>query len=212
MTPFRSEKDTNWEGAFRVPAMIRWPGRIKPGSVSNDIFGSHDWFPTLLAAAGDPSVKDRLLNGWTIGERSYRVHLDGYNQLAYLTGQQDHSERRAFIYFDDDGQLVAIRYDNWKLVFYEQKTAGTLDIWGEPFTARRLPLYFNLRMDPYERAQITSNSYYAWTLKKAYLLYGAQAIAAAFVNSLKQFPPRQKPQSFNLDQIMERLQRPAESD
>jgi arylsulfatase A-like enzyme len=152
MTPFRSEKDTNWEGAFRVPAMIRWPGRIKPGSVTNDIFGSHDWFPTLLAAAGDPDAANRLLQGWKIGDRTYKVHIDGYNQLAFLTGQQDHSERRTFIYFDDDGQLVALRVDNWKLVFYEQKTPGTLDIRGEPFTARRVPLIFNLRMDPYERA------------------------------------------------------------
>jgi arylsulfatase len=212
MTPFRSEKDTNWEGAFRVPAMIRWPSHIKPGTVANDIFGSHDWFPTLLAAAGDTDVTNRLLQGWKIGDRTYRVHIDGYNQLPYLTGQEDHSARRGFVYFDDDGQLVAIRYDNWKLVFYEQKTPGTLDIWGEPFTARRLPLFFNLRMDPYERAQITSNEYFAWTIHKGYLMYGAQAIAAAFVDSLKQYPPRQKPQSFNLDQILERLQRPAESD
>jgi arylsulfatase A-like enzyme len=210
MTPFRSEKDTNWEGAFRVPAMVRWPGHIKPGSVSNDIFGSHDWFPTLLAAAGDPGVTDRLLHGWQIGDRNYRVHVDGYNQLAYLTGQQDHSARRGFIYFDDDAQLVAIRFDNWKLVFFEQKTPGTLDIWGEPFTARRVPLFFNLRMDPYERAQITSNEYFAWTMHKAYLAYGAQAIAGQFVESLKKYPPRQKPQSFNLDQIMTRLQQPTD--
>jgi arylsulfatase A-like enzyme len=208
MTPFRSEKDTNWEGAFRVPAMVRWPGHIKPGTVSNDIFGSHDWFPTLLAVAGDTEVKGKLLKGWTVGDRTYKVHLDGYNQLAYLTGENPKSERRAFIYFSDDSQLVAIRYDNWKLVFYEQKTPGTLDIWGEPFTARRLPLFFNLRMDPYERAQITSNSYFAWTLKKAFVIYGAQAIAGAFAKSLEEFPPRQRPQSFNLDQIMEKLKEP----
>jgi arylsulfatase A-like enzyme len=208
MTPFRSEKDTNWEGAFRVPAMIRWPGHIKQGTVVNDIFGSHDWFPTLLAAAGDPGVTERLLQGWKLGDRTYRVHLDGYNQLAYLMGRQDHSARRGFIYFDDDAQLVAIRFGNWKLVFIEQKTPGTLDIWGEPLTARRLPLFFNLRMDPYERAQITSNEYFGWTMHKAYLIYGAQAIAAQFVESLKQYPPHQKPQSFNLDQIMSRLQQP----
>ena len=198
----------------RFPCTVHGPlaGRIKSESVANDIFGSHDWFPTLLAAAGDPEVTNRLLRGWKIGDRTYRVHLDGYNQLAFLTGQQDKSARRAFIYFDDDGRLVAIRYDSWKLVFYEQKTPGTLDIWGEPFTARRLPLFFNLRMDPYERAQITSNSYYAWTLHKPYLLYGAQAIAAEFVATLKEYPPHQRPQSFNLDQIMERLQRPAHTD
>jgi arylsulfatase A-like enzyme len=145
MTPFRSEKDTNWEGAFRVPAMIRWPGHIKPGGVSNDIFGSHDWFPTFLAAAGDADVTQRLLTGWQIGGRTYRVHLDGYNQLAYLTGRQEHSARRAFMYIDDDGQLVAIRYDNWKLVFCEQKTPGTLDIWAEPFTAVVQPAHGPLR-------------------------------------------------------------------
>ncbi|QAY96031.1 arylsulfatase [Methylovirgula ligni] len=210
MTPFRSEKNTNWEGAYRVPAMVRWPGHIKPGSIANDIFGSHDWFPTLLALAGDTSVKDRLLSGWTIGDRTYKVHLDGYNQLAYLTGQQPNSERKAFIYFNDDGQLVAIRFNNWKLVFFEQKTPGTLDVWGEPFTARRFPLFFNLRMDPYERAEITSNSYYAWTIHKAYLLYGGQAIAGAFAQSLQDYPPRQKPQSFNLDQIMDNLKQPTD--
>ncbi|HEY0145702.1 MAG: arylsulfatase [Methylovirgula sp.] len=210
MTPFRSEKNTNWEGAYRVPAMIRWPGHIKPGSIANDIFGSHDWFLTFLAAAGDMDVKDRLLKGWTIGDRTYKVHIDGYDQLAYLTGEEPHSARRGFIYFNDDGQLVAIRFDNWKLVFFEQKTPGTLDIWGEPFTARRLPLYFNLRMDPYERAQITSNEYFAWTAHKVYLLYGAQAIAGAFAQSLQEYPPRQKPQSFNLDQIMDNLKQPTD--
>jgi arylsulfatase A-like enzyme len=150
-------------------------------------------------------VKDRLLQGWQVGDRTYRVHIDGYNQLPYLTGQEEHSARRGFIYIDDDGQLVAIRFDNWKLVFYEQKTPSTFDIWGEPFTPRRVPLFFNLRMDPYERAQL-------WTTHKAYLIYGAQAITAAFVDSLKQYPPRQKPESFNLDKILERLQQPAETD
>jgi arylsulfatase len=208
MTPFRSEKDTNWEGAFRVPAMVRWPGHIKPGTVSNDIVGSHDWFPTLLAIAGDTGVKERLLTGWQIGDRTYKVHLDGYDQLATLTEQQEHSDRKGFIYINDDGELVALRVGNWKLVFFEQKTPGTLDIWGEPFTARRLPLFFNLRMDPYERAQITSNTYYDWTIRKAYLAYGFQALAAEFVGTFKDFPPRQKPQSFNLDRILEQLQQP----
>jgi arylsulfatase A-like enzyme len=158
------------ERAYRVPAIVRWPGHIKPGSVSNEIFSGHDWFATLLAAAGDPGVKERLLTGWQIGDRTYKVHLDGYNQLAYLTGQQEHSDRKGFIYVNDDGQLVAIRFGNWKLVFMEQKTPGTLDIWGEPFTARSLPLFFNLRMDPFERAQTTSNSYFAWTLHKGYMM------------------------------------------
>jgi arylsulfatase len=141
MTPFRSEKDTNWEGAFRVPAMVRWPGRIKPGSISNEIFSGHDWFATLLAVAGDTDVKDRLVNGWQVGDRTYKVHIDGYNQLPHLTGQQDKSERKGFIYLDDDGHVVAVRYGNWKMVFAEQNTPGTLDIWGEPplrHSSRRL--------------------------------------------------------------------------
>jgi arylsulfatase len=208
MTPFRSEKDTNWEGAFRVPAMVRWPGHIKPGSVSNDIFSGHDWFPTLLAAAGDTGVKERLLTGWQVGGNTYKVHLDGYNQLAYLTGQRDHSERAGFMYFDDDGHLVAVRAENWKFVFCEQKTPGTLDIWGEPLSCRRLPKLYNLRMDPYERADITSNTYYDWTIRRAFLMEGAQAIAGQFIATFKEFPPRQRPQSFNLDQVMEQLQAP----
>jgi arylsulfatase A-like enzyme len=208
MTPFRSEKDTNWEGAFRVPAFVRWPEHIKPGSVSNDIFSGHDWFPTLLAAAGDTEVKDRLLQGWKVGDRTYKVHLDGYNQLTYLTGQQDHSARRGFVYFDDDGHVVALRVDNWKFVFCEQKTPGTLDIWGEPLTCRRLPLLYNLRMDPYERADITSNTYNDWLLRHGFLMVGAQAVVAEFVGTFKEFPPRQRPQSFSIDQIMEQLVKP----
>ena len=162
----------------------------------------------MLAAAGDTEVKDRLLKGWQVGGRTFKVHLDGYNQLPYLTGQQEKSDRKGFVYLDDDGHVVAVRFGNWKLVFAEQKTPGTLDIWGEPFTFRRLPLLFNLRMDPYERAQVTSNSYYAWTLKKAFLIYGAQAIVSQFVSTFKEFPPAQRPQSFSIDQIMEQLQQP----
>jgi arylsulfatase A-like enzyme len=177
--------------------------------VSNEIFSGHDWFATLLAAAGDPGVKERLFTGWQIGDRTYKVHLDGYNQLAYLTGQQEHSDRKGFIYVNDDGQLVAIRFGNWKLVFMEQKTPGTLDISGEPFTARRLPLFFNLRMDPFERAQTTSNSYFAWTLHKGIMMTAAQAIAGEFIATFKEFPPRQSPQSFNLDEVMQRLHKPA---
>ncbi len=195
MTPFRSEKDTNWEGAFRTPAMVRWPGHIVPGSISNEIFSGHDWFPTLLAAAGDTGVKERLLQGWKVGDRTYKLHLDGYNQLSYLTGQQGKSDRKGFIYFDDDGHLVALRFENWKLVFAEQKTPGTLDIWGEPFTVRRMPLIFNLRMDPYERAEITSNSYWAWTIHKAYLLMAGQTIVAEIIATFKEYPPRQRPQA-----------------
>jgi arylsulfatase A-like enzyme len=205
MTPFRSEKNTNWEGAYRVPAMIRWPGRIKPGQVSNEIFAALDWFPTLLAAAGDTGVKDKLLKGWQVGGLTYKNHLDGYNQLAFLTGQEEKSARKEFFYFNDDAQLVAVRYENWKQVFCEQKTPGTLDIWAEPFTCRRLPKLYNLRLDPYERADITSNTYYDWTIQRAFLVVPAQALVQQFVATFKEFPPRQKPSSFSVDQVMEQL-------
>jgi arylsulfatase A-like enzyme len=208
MTPFRSEKNTNWEGAYRVPAMIRWPGHIKPAQVSNEIFAALDWFPTLLAAAGDTDVTQRLLTGWQTGGRTYKVHLDGYNQLPYLTGQQDKSERKEFFYFNDDAQLVAVRYENWKQVFCEQKTPGTLDLWGEPFTCRRLPKLYNLRMDPYERADITSNTYWEWTIRHAFLAVPTQALVAKFIGTFAEFPPRQKPSSFSVDEIMEQLSKP----
>jgi arylsulfatase A-like enzyme len=208
MTPFRSEKNTNWEGAYRVPAMIRWPGQIKPGQVSNEIFAALDWFPTLLAAAGDTDITQRLLTGWQTGGRTFKVHLDGYNQLPYLTGKQDKSERKEFFYFNDDAQLTAMRYENWKLAFCVQKTEGTLAIWQEPFTCLRAPKMFNLRMDPYERADITSNTYYDWVLRHSFLAVPAQAMVAKFIGTFKEFPPRQKPSSFSVDDIMEQLSKP----
>jgi arylsulfatase A-like enzyme len=159
-TPFRSEKNTNWEGAFRVPCLIRWPGHIQAGSVSNEIVSGLDWLPTLVAVAGDPDVKNKLLQGYQVGSKNFKVHLDGYNQVPYLTGQQPNSARQEFIYFDDDGDLVAMRYAQWKIVFEEQRATGTLRIWAEPFTKLRIPKLFNLRSDPYERADVTSNTYY----------------------------------------------------
>jgi arylsulfatase len=207
MTPFRSEKNTNWEGAYRVPAMIRWPGRIRPGQVSNEIFAALDWLPTLLAAAGEPDIKTKLLTGYNSMGKTFKVHLDGYNQLPFLTDQQEKSARKEFFYINDDAQVVAIRYENWKIVFCEQKTQGTLDIWGEPFTCRRLPKMFNLRLDPYERADITSNTYYDWTMQRAFLFVPAQAFVAQFIETFKDFPPRQKPSSFSVDQVMEQLER-----
>jgi arylsulfatase len=206
MTPFRSEKNTNWEGAYRVPAMIRWPGHIRPGQVTTEIFAALDWFPTLLAAAGEPDIKNKLLAGYGSMGKSFKVHLDGYNQLPFLTGQQDKSARKEFFYINDDAELVAIRYEKWKVVFCEQKTPGTLDIWGEPFVCRRLPKLFNLRTDPYERADITSNTYWDWTLQRAYLFVPAQAFVAQFAATFKDFPPRQKPSSFSVDQIMRKLE------
>ena len=209
MTPFRNEKNSNWEGAFRVPAMVRWPGRIRAGSISNEMISGLDWFPTLIAAAGDTAVKDRLLQGWQTGGRTYKVHLDGYNQLPYLTGQQDKSARREFFYFNDDGQLVALRVDNWKIVFCEQRAEGTLAVWREPFVCTRAPTMFNLRMDPYERAEITSNTYNDYLLRRSFLVVPAQGIVGQFIATFREFPPRQRPSSFSVDQIMEQmLQKP----
>jgi arylsulfatase len=204
-TPFRSEKNTNWEGAFRVPALIRWPGHIQPGSVANGIFSGLDWFPTLLAAAGDATIKDRLLKGTTIAGKQYKNHLDGYNQLDYLTGKTNQSARKAFVYFNDDAQIVAMRYENWKLVFSEQRATGTLRIWAEPFTQLRVPKIFDLRSDPFERADLTSNTYYDWMLDRAYLLVPAQVEVAKFLDSFKEYPPAQRPSSFSIDQIQEQI-------
>jgi arylsulfatase A-like enzyme len=208
MTPFRSEKNSNWEGAYRVPAMVRWPGKIKPGSVSNGIVSHLDWAPTLLAAAGVPDVKEKLLKGYKVGKKTFKVHLDGYNQLPYLTGQEPNSAREDFFYFSDDGDLTGLRYDNWKFVFMEQRATGTLKIWSEPFTTLRIPKIFNLRLDPYERADITSNTYYDWLLDHAFTLVPAQAHVGQFLATFKEFPPRQKAASFNLDRVMEQLQAP----
>jgi arylsulfatase A-like enzyme len=206
-TPFRSEKNTNWEGAFRVPCMIRWPGRIKPGQVSNEIVSGLDWMPTLLAAAGDPDIKEKLLKGHGVGAKTFKVHLDGFNQLPYLTGAQDQGARREFIYFNDDGDLVAVRFDNWKIVFEEQRVPGTMRIWAEPFTKLRLPKYFDLRADPYERADITSNGYYEWILANpAPILFGPP-IVSKFLATFKDFPPSQRPSSFSIDQIVEKMEK-----
>jgi arylsulfatase A-like enzyme len=209
MTPFRGEKNTNWEGAFRVPAFVRWPGRIRAGAVSNEIVSGLDWFPTLLAVAGDTGVKDRLLKGWDAGGRTYKVHLDGYNQLPYLTGQQDKSARREFFYFNDDGQLVAMRYENWKQNFCEQRVEGTLQVWAEPFVCQRLPRMINLRMDPFERAPITSNTYFDWSIRHAFLVVPTQEIVNRFIETFKEFPPRQRPASFSVEQVMEILKKPS---
>ncbi len=204
-TPFRSEKNTNWEGAFRVPCMIRWPGKIKAGSVSNEIISGHDWIQTFLAAAGEPDIKDKLLKGHEADGKRFKVHLDGYNQLAYLTGQVETSPRRSFFYFNDDGDLVAMRYENWKIVFLEQRAPGTLRVWAEPFTLLRLPKLFDLRADPFERADITSNTYYDWIISQPYLFFAGQAATERFLRTFKEFPPRQRAASFTIDQAMEKL-------
>ncbi|HAN26686.1 MAG TPA: arylsulfatase [Haliea salexigens] len=209
MTPFRGEKNTNWEGGWRVPAAVRWPGKIPAGSVSNDIMHHMDWLPTFLAVAGEPDVKEKLLKGHRAINRKYKVHLDGYNFLPFLTGEAETGPRREIFYFSDDGDLTALRYDAWKLVFLEQRVAQTLQAWQEPFVELRLPYIFNLRRDPYERAQITSNTYYDWMLDRAYLLVPAQDYVAQFLATFKEYPPRQKAASFSLDQVMEKLTTPA---
>ena len=205
MTPFRSEKNTCWEGAFRVPAFIRWPGKIKPGAVSNEIVSGLDWLPTFVAAAGDPEIGQKLLKGVQIGDRTVKAHLDGFNMLPYLTGAEPKSPRKSFFYFNDDGELVALRYENWKLVFLEQRAPGTMRIWAEPFTKLRIPLMFDLRADPYERAQITSNTYYDWLLDHAFVLVPAQAYVGKFLETFKEYPPAQKAPSFSIDQVQEML-------
>jgi len=205
MTPFRSEKNTNWEGAYRVPCMVRWPGHIKPGTVSNEIVAHLDWLPTFLAMAGDPGIKDELLKGYKVGDMTYKVHLDGDNLVPYLTGQVDKSPRDSFLYINDDQQLVALRYDNWKLVFMEQRANGTLLIWANPFTSLRVPKLYNLRTDPYERADVTSNTYYDWFLDHAYLLVPAQDYVGQFLMTFKNYPQRQKAASFNMDEVLAQL-------
>ena len=207
MTPLRSEKNTNWEGAFRVPCMVRWPGHIKAGGVSNEIVSGHDWLQTFLAAAGEPDVKGKLLKGHEAAGKKFKVHLDGYNQLPYLTGQADKSPRRSFVYFNDDGDLVAVRYENWKAVFMEQRAPGTLRVWAEPFTPLRLPKLFDLRADPYERADITSNTYYDWYISNAGVIYGLLAGTEEFLKTFKDFPPRQRASSFSIDQAVEKMRK-----
>jgi arylsulfatase len=206
MTPFRNEKNSNWEGAYRVPCLVRWPGRIPAGSVRNGIVSHADWFVTLLAAAGEPDIGDKLKEGTELDGETYRVHLDGFNQLDYITGEADESPRPYFFYVNDDGQLTAVRFDNWKVVFYEQRTQGTLRIWAEPFVELRVPKIFNLRTDPFERADVTSNIYYDWLLDRAFVMVPIQAFVAELSRTLVEFPPRQKPAAFNISQVMEKLQ------
>ena len=214
MTPFWGEKNTQWEGAWRVPAMVRWPGNIAPGTISNEIVHHMDWLPTFLAAAGNETIKEDLLEGITVPDmagREYRVHLDGYNLLPMLKGETDESPRKEVFYFTDDGDLAAIRLNNWKITFLEQKAWGTLRAWMEPLTPLRVPLIFNLRRDPYERGYRTSNTYYDWLLDHAFMLVPAQAYVAQFLATFEEYPPRQEAASFSLDKVMEKLSQPGGS-
>jgi len=203
-TPFRSEKASNWEGAYRVPCAMRWPGVIKPGTVLNDIFAHEDMLPTLLAAAGAPDVKEKLLQGMKAGDKTFKVHLDGYNITDALAGKSP-SPRHEFFYFNDDGSLVGLRYDQYKIVFAEQRAEGS-DVWREPFVALRAPKLFNLRSDPFETADHEAMDYGHWLVDHTFVLVPAQQYVGQFLATFKEFPPSQKPGSFSIDQALEALQ------
>jgi arylsulfatase len=203
MTPFRSEKNTNWEGAYRIPLLVRWPSKIKAGSISNDIIQHHDWLPTFLAMAGNTEVVEKLKKGHTANGRTYKNHIDGYNLLPYITGEVKECPRNFYFYFNDDGDLVGLRYDNWKFVFLEQRCKGTLQVWQEPFTRLRFPKMFNLRTDPFEFADITSNTYWDWVFRHVFLISAAQTVVARFMETFKEFPPVQKPNTFTIEQANE---------
>jgi arylsulfatase A-like enzyme len=205
-TMFRGEKNTQWEGGYRVPALIRWPGVIKPGTIVNDIGAHEDMLPTLLAAAGDPGIKDELLGGKTVGGMTYKVHLDGYNLLPALEGQGAWP-RKEFIYWTDDGSVAALRYGNWKATFLRQDAHG-LHVWIEPFTKLRAPLLTNLRMDPFELAPEIGMDYDRWFIEHMFMIAPAAGYVAQWLQSFRDFPPRQKPGSFNLDQVMEAVSKP----
>ncbi len=203
-TPFRSEKNTSWEGAYRVPAMVRWPGHIKPGSISNDIVSHLDWLPTFAEMAGIDDITGKLKKGTELNGEKYKVHLDGHSMVGHLTKGEE-SPRKGFIYWTDEGQVAALRVYNWKAVFMEQRVEGTLQIWYEPFVTGRMPKLFNLRTDPYEMADITSNSYWDWYLDRAFILVPMQGIIGKFLETLREFPPSQKAGSFNLEKVMETM-------
>ena len=203
-TPFRGEKNTSWEGGYRVPFVIRWPGVIKPGTVVNEIAAHEDWVTTLMAAAGVPDVKEKLLTGYQAGGMTYKVHLDGYNFMPYFKGEVQEGPRHEFIYWTDDGEPSALRYNRWKLLFLEQPAHG-FAVWETPFVPLRVPKLFDLHADPFERAEYEGIDYSHWRLDRVYLLVPAQAYIGQWLSSFRQFPPRQKPASFNLDQVMTQL-------
>lgn len=188
--------------------MVRWPGKIKPGSVSTEIISHLDWLPTLLSVAGVPDIKEKLLAGHQVGGTTFKVHLDGFDFVPYFTGQAPKGPRESFFYFSDEGDLTGLRYDNWKFVFLEQDAPGTLAVWSKPFTKLRVPLIINLRTNPYERAPITSNTYYDWLMDHAFLLVPAQSYTAQFISSFRDFPPRQKSAAFNLEGVLKQMQDP----
>jgi arylsulfatase len=204
-TPFRSEKNSNWEGAYRVPAFVRWPGKFPQGITLNGIVSHEDWLPTFAAAAGDAKMADKLKAGTTLNGRSYKNYIDGYNQLDYLTGKSEKSPRQEFVYVNDDGQIVAIRLGDWKAVFLENR-GEAFGVWREPFTELRVPLLFHLRRDPFEKAQHNSNTYDDWFLDRPYIVVPMQQFAGKFLMTFKNYPPSQTPGSFNLEKIQKQLE------
>jgi arylsulfatase len=204
-TPFRSEKNSNWEGAYRVPAFIRWPGKFPAGVTLNGIVSHQDWLPTFAAIAGAADIKEKLLAGAELNGRTYKNHIDGFNMLDYLEGKADKSPRPAFIYVNDDGDIVAIRWNDWKVV-YKENRGQAFGVWMEPFTDLRVPLLFNLRRDPYERAQHNANIYYDWLLDRPFIIFGTTAIATEFLKTMVEFPPSQTPGSFNLDAVKKNIE------
>lgn len=203
MTPFRSEKNTNWEGAFRVPCIVRWPGHIKPGSVTTELMSHNDWIPTFAAIAGEPDITNKLLKGYNANGKTYKVHLDGFDQSKFLEGKTQKSARDKFFYTDDDGLLVGLREGDYKYVFAEQRLGGTMGVWAEPFTKLRLQKIFNLYQDPFERADITSNTFWDWQMNHVQLMYGAIQDVVVFAETFKEYPPRSIPPSFSAYTIME---------
>jgi arylsulfatase len=206
MTPFRSEKSTNWEGGFRIPLLVRWPGKVPAGFVTNEIVQHHDWLPTFLAIAGEPDIVPKLLKGYEAAGKRFKVHIDGYDLLPFLTEKGMRSPRKGFIYFSDDGDVVGVRFDNWKVVFMEQRCTGTMAVWSEPFVPLRLPKLFNLRTDPLERADTTSNTYYDWLLSRLYMFGAAAGIVEEFLKTFKEYPPRQRAATFTIDQALGKMQ------
>jgi arylsulfatase len=203
-TPFRSQKDTNWEGAWRVPSFIRWPNKIKAGTIFNGIMSHQDMLPTLLAAAGDPNISEKLKEGYKIGNKTFRVHIDGFNMLPYLTGEVKESPRNYFFYVSDDGDIMALRVGDYKLSFAVQRALSS-DVWAEPFVKLRVPHIFHLRRDPFERAEFNSNVYWKWLIDHVPYLYLAQSVVASQIENFVKYPPRQKAASFNLDEVMRAL-------
>jgi arylsulfatase len=203
-TPFRSEKDTNYEGGWRVPCAIRWPGVLKPGTISNDMFSHTDMLPTLVAAAGEPNIVDKLKKGYKAGNKTFKVHIDGYNLLPFLKGEVKENPRKGFFYWSDDGELMALRVNNWKVHFLDQRGHG-MSVWQEPFVGLRWPILINLRSDPFERAPEDATVFYAkWAADRMFMLVPAQQLVAEFLKTFEQFPPRQRPSSFSIDQAVEK--------